>query len=259
METEGGVTRCLGVIADPNKADVVGPIRSCRSYFLNLSVSYSAPLFHCGASDYAENNQYSATESLPSWDHINEKGYGKYFYRDSRGGGYATEHTLFTKGERMANAMADLGYNPTSNEPFTYGYQFAQEVSLDGQSANKIDIYFRGGKNTIMKFDSDLGLYKAYQRGGNWIDGSTGENATFRNILVITAEQTKQGICSFYDLEGTGDGYFALDGKMIPIKWHHDGVSGPFSFTLEDGTPITLGVGKTFCAIIDTGCSVEFE
>lgn len=267
VETEGGITRCVGIMTDPSKADAVGPIRSCRSYFLNLSVSYNAPLFHCGGSIYANANQYSISESVSSWDHLDEKAYSYYYYRDDYRYDvldYAWEHTLFTSGELMTEAMADEGFNPTGDEPVSYGYQFSQAPALDGQTAENVQIRFRGDKTTTMEYDADSGLYLAHQYGEDWIEGATGENAAFRNVLVITAEQsnklTEHGNHSFYALDGSGDGYFAVDGKMIPVKWHHEGVDGPFRFTLEDGTtPITLGIGKTYCAIIDTTGSVTAE
>lgn len=261
VETEGGITRCLGIMTDPSQANAVGPIRSSRSYFLNLSVSYNAPLFHCGGSQYNDNNQYSESGSLASWDHIDQMSNDKYFYREtSRNGSYAFEHTLFTTGERMANAMEAKGYNLTSGEPVSYGYQFSDDVQLDGQNAEKVSITFRGSKNTTMKYDADSGLYKAYQYGSSWVEGSTGKNAAFRNVLVVMATQTKASTGhSFYDLDGTGDGYFAVDGKMVPIKWQHEDANGPFRFTLADGTPITLGIGKTYCAIVSTEGSVKAE
>lgn len=262
-ETEGGITRCVGIMTDPASADAIGPIRSCRTYFLNISVSYNAPLFHCGGSNFADANWYNASESLSSWDHVNEKAYSYYFYRDSyryNTLGYAWEHTLFTSGELMVQAMADQGYDQTSGEPVDYGYRFSQDVALDGQTAGSVNIEFLGGKDTTMVYDADSGLYAAHQNGSNWVEGSTGENATFRNVLVITATQTKaESGHSFYELDGTGDGYFACDGKMIPVKWHHQGVDGPFQFTLADGTPITLGVGSTYCAIVSTSGSVTAE
>lgn len=267
VETEGGITRCVGIMTDPAKAEAVGPIRSCRSYFLNLSVSYNAPLFHCGASVYANNNQYSISDAVKSWDHFDEKAYSNYFYRDEYRYDvldYAWEHTLFTSGELMAEAMEDEGYNPTGKEPVSYGYQFAQEPALDGQAAENIQIRFLGDKTTTMEYDAASGLYLAHQYGEDWIDADTEENVAFRNVLVITAEQSHKlsghGNHSFYELDGSGDGYFAVDGKMIPVKWHHEDAKGPFSFTLEDGTtPITLGVGKTYCAIIDVTGSVTAE
>lgn len=259
VETEGDVTRCLCIMTNPADAKAVGPIRSCRSYFLNLSVSYDAPLFHCGGSKFSDAFQYNDSESLSSWNHIDQMSNGSYFYRESsRQGSYALEHTLFTTGERMLKGMADKGYN--TEEVLDYGYQFSESVELDGQSAEKISITFRGSKNTTMKYDAESGLYKAHQHGNNWIEGSTGENATFRNVLVVITSQTKVGSGhSFYDLDGSGDGYFAVDGKMVPIKWEHEDVNGPFRFTMEDGTPITLGVGKTYCAIINTTGSVKAE
>ena len=258
VETEGGITRCVGILTDPSKAGAIGPIRSCRTYFLNISVSYNAPLFHCGGSFYADNNQYSFTERVDAWDHVNEKAASGYFYRDSNryhNLGYDWEHTLFTSGELMAAAMADRGYNTTTDTPVSYGYQFSDTVALDGQTANTVTVPFRGGKKTIMEYDAESGLYLAHQYGKDWVDGATGENAAFRNILVITSHQfnnlTEAGNHSFYELFGTGNGYFAVDGKMVPVKWHHEALGQPFQFTLEDGTPITLGVGKTYCAVID--------
>lgn len=259
VETEGDVTRCLCIMSNPQDANAVGPIRSCRSYFLNLAVSYDAPLFHCGGSVFSDANQYSSTGSVSSWNHVDQMYNDKYFYRESsRQGSYATEHTLFTTGERMLQGMADKGYN--TDEVLDYGYQFSDTVALDGQNAEKVSITFRGTKNTTMKYDAESGLYKAHQNGSNWVEGSTGENATFRNVLVVMTPQTKVGSGhSFYELGGSGSGYFAVDGKMVPIKWEHEDANGAFRFTLEDGTPITLGVGKTYCAIIDTKGSVKAE
>lgn len=261
VETEGGITRCVGIMTDPASADVVGPIRSCRTYFLNLSVSYNAPLFHCGGSKFADANQYSQTESLSSWDHVNEKAYSSYFYRDNnryKNLGYDWEHTLFTSGELMVKAMENLGYN--TGEVIDYGYQFSDDVQLEGQSANNVTVMFQGDKKTVMEYDAESKLYKAHQYGQDWVDGATGENAAFRNLLVVVTEQTKvKSGHSFYDLDGSGEGYFAVDGQMIPIQWHHDDAEGPFRFTLADGTPITLGVGTTYCAIIGSGGSVTAE
>jgi len=261
VETEGGITRCLGIMTDPGKAGAIGPIRSCRTYFLNLSVSYNAPLFHCGGSKFSDAFQYNQSEKLSGWDHIDQMAADSYFYRESsRSGKYAFEHTLFTNGERMLKAMADRGYDVTGGEPVSYGYLFSSDVELDGQTANTVNIEFLGGKDTSMHYDADTGLYKAHQNGKDWVEGSTGENAAFRNVLIITTSQSKADSGhSFYELDGTGDGWFAVGGKMIPIKWHHKDADGPFRFALEDGTPITLGVGKTYCAIVSTSGEVTAE
>lgn len=261
VETEGGITRCVGIMTDPAKAGSVGPIRSNRTYFLNISVSYGAPLFHCGGSKFVDALQYSQHSSLSGWDHVDEKANSNYYYRDSNrynNQGYAWEHTLFTSGEKMAAAMESKGY--TSDEILDYGYQFSQDIQLEGETADTVTITFRGTKKTLMEYDAASGLYLAHQYGKDWVDGDTGENAAFRNLLVVMAPQTRVDTGhSFYELDGTGDGYFAVNGQMVPVKWSHEDAKGPFQFTLEDGTPITLGVGKTYCAVVGIGGSVSAE
>lgn len=262
VETEGGITRCVGVMTDPAKAGAVGPIRSCRSYFLSLSVGYDAPLFHCGGSIYVDSNQYSISESVASWDHVDEKAASSYFYRDNnryKNLGYAWEHTLFTSGERMVQAMESRGYYNTDAQELSYGYSFSEDVTLEGTSATTVKIPFRGDKVTTMEYDAESGLYLAHQYGKDWVDGDTGKNVAFRNILVINAaqsnKQTSYGNHSFYDMIGTGSGYYAVNGQMVNILWQRDSVNDSYHFTYEDGTPITLGVGKTYCAITDTSCT----
>lgn len=262
VETEGGITRCVGIITDPEKAGAVGPIRSCRSYFLSLSVGYNAPLFHCGGSVYADNNQYSINDAVASWDHVNEKALSSYFYRDSNRYnklGYDWEHTLFTSGERMAKAMDKLGYN--SDEVLSYGYTFSEDASVDGTAASTVKITFLGDKTTTMEYDAESGLYLAHQYGKDWVDGDTNKNVAFRNVLVISAPQSKKqssyGNHSFYDMIGSGSGYFAVGGNMVNIQWHRESVEDAYHFTYADGTPITLGVGTTYCAIVDTTGTVS--
>ena len=264
LETEGDVTRYMAVFSDLSNIGSIGPVRSTRTFFNNIAVSYDAPLIHCGGSDPGLSGHYdSSGDRIDNWNHINEQYNGDYFFRDYDRyySGYSWEHTLFTSGELMAKAMADKGYN--TDEVLDYGYQFSQDVQLDGQAANNVTVQFRGDKKTVMEYNAETGLYEAHQYGKDWVDGATGENAAFRNVLVITTpqsnKQTRHGNHSFYVLDGTGDGYFAAGGQMIPVKWHHEGVDGPFRFTLEDGTPITLGVGKTYCAIIDVSGSVIAE
>jgi hypothetical protein len=44
---EGGIPRFIALF-QKNKAEKVGPIRSARSYFLDISKEYNLPFAHCG-------------------------------------------------------------------------------------------------------------------------------------------------------------------------------------------------------------------
>jgi hypothetical protein len=44
---------------------------------------------------------------------------------------------------------------------------------------------------------------------------------------------------------------------MVPICWSRNSDTDPFAFTMEDGTPLTLGVGNTFVAVTPLSGDVE--
>ena len=61
------------------------------------------------------------------------------------------------------------------------------------------------------------------------------------------------------DVVGSGKGYFACNGQIIPILWSRTSEYDNYVYTLEDGTPLTLGVGKTYVALLPINGHVELE
>ena len=51
-------------------------------------------------------------------------------------------------------------------------------------------------------------------------------------------------------MTGSGEGQFFCGGKCVDIQWNKADRSTPFSYTLADGTPLSLGQGKTYVCII---------
>ncbi len=268
LEVEGGITRCLAVFTDMNANEKIGPVRSARTFFTNISVSYDAPMVHCGGSRAALNGQYDDSgDTVANWEHINEFYNGSYFFRDMdryNYKGYAWEHCLFTSGELMYKCLDARGFTKTDGQPTDYGLTFDDEGgTAGGAAATTVYATFRGDKKTTLTYNTASGLYEAYQYGDEYIDANTGEIMKFRNILILKAEQWSQWdgtySRSFYDLIGEGEGLFACDGKIVPIKWTRPGLRENFRYTLQDGTPITLGVGTTYVAITSTTAVSTYE
>jgi hypothetical protein len=61
------------------------------------------------------------------------------------------------------------------------------------------------------------------------------------------------------ELVGSGEGYFACGGKIIPIKWSCESEGSPILFTLADGTPLELGVGNSYIALAPLKSTVVYE
>ncbi|MBQ8796885.1 MAG: DUF3048 domain-containing protein [Oscillospiraceae bacterium] len=258
IEAEGGITRFLPIFTDLSEVASIGPIRSARTFFNSVAAAYNAPISHCGGSPRGITGYHDLTGSkIPDWEHIDQFTYGdKYYFRDLdryNYQGYAWEHCLFITGESLTKALADLKYQ--NGESWDLGFAFTDEVATEGESATEITVSFLGDKTTDLAYDEATGLYAMRQYNRELIDGTNGEQLAFKNVLVLYAEQSKQRggsyIRSYYDLIGEGEGYFAVDGKMVKIKWSREDVKKPFVYTLEDGSAVEFGVGKTYIGIAD--------
>lgn len=253
VETEGGITRCLAVYTDLTDVASIGPVRSVRTFFNSITAGYGGVVIHCGGSVNGLKGWYSDTTALSDWKHIDQRHNGSFFFRDAsrKAQGYATEHTLFTTGEKLLEALSAKKLVKAENLDF--GMQFEDEVALQGEAAKTVTITFNGKKTTTMTYDAAAGKYKMSQYGGNTVDAGTGEQMAFENVIALYTKQWKihDGYYSrsYYDLIGEGNGYLAIDGVIVPIKWSRESVDKPFVYTLADGTPVTLKAGKTYVAI----------
>ena len=260
LPAEGGVTRMLAVFQDSKDIESIGSIRSLRAYYLKLAQSLDAILVHAGGSDEA----YLDLRST-GWDHIDGV-MGNYsvdpFYRDKSRMQYGTEHSLFATGNGLIDCIEDKGFRLEHEDGFDYGYTFSETAGEQcTETAEYVKVIFNSGKNTSFTYDSETGLYTGYQFGSMYQDGSTEEPMTFTNLVLMSTKMSVydgKGRLSV-ELNGTGSGYFVNGGHYTEIKWSRDGDEG-FRFTLADGTPVDLGIGKSYIAIYDQSSgSVEFE
>lgn len=251
MPHEGGTTRMIGLFSDVSKTDKLGPTRSVRPYLLSVARSYGAILVHAGGSPQG----YSQLKKA-KWDNLDGvqgSNAGKYYKRD-RSRKVDSWHTMYITGENILQYTKERKLNNQLSEMADFGLKFREDIALDGDNATNLTISFRKDAKKVSQFTyhKDSGDYTMSQLGSNYVDGNTGKEVHFENILVL---QTKVGVLDDYgrlyqELEGLdGKGYYCNGGKMISILWSRDDAQDPFQFTDTDGNPITLGVGKTYIAV----------
>ncbi len=269
-EGGGSITRCLAVFSDLRGAEKIGPVRSARTYFINLARMYDAIFVHCGASPFATDE----LNELKDFSAINQMKNGAYFYRDQArlDAGYAREHTLFTSGESLLECIDKRGFSLEHTYAQDFAPAFSTDAAPDGETAQTIEARFNGngGKATVMTYDAETGCYYGEQRwrGGNTYsivsplaDETTGESVPFRNVLLLYVNITYSTNSShvFTEQTGTGTGYYACGGKIVPIRWSRDSLDEPFTFTLSDGTELTQGIGKSYVALLPAGSPVTYQ
>ena len=262
---EGGVTRCVAVFGDISDVEKVGSIRSARKYFVDLARGYDAAYVHAGGSTEAD----TYLSWLKGMD-LNAGLSATHFYRDQwrLNNGYSLEHTLFSSGQKILSFAATQGVSTTLSAEKTYGMTFAQNPGFTGQSGQKLTVYFHMNgsptaytKKTALTYNPESGNYDAAQHGGSYVDGNTWKTVSFRNVVVMRCSTSVQSGSQLLTIQttGSGTGYFACDGKMIPIRWSRSSVTAPIQFTYENGQPVEFGIGSTYIAVVPNGASVVTE
>jgi hypothetical protein len=251
----GTETRMLAIYTNLNFDERVGTVRSARTYSVSLSAAFDAIFVHCGGSRFA--NKKISQMNYPSYDQFYN---ADYFYRDpSRiSAGYASEHTLVTEGKLLQQGLETKDWDLTAPEDISYGFTFSDEADLGGAAAQTVTIqyYNKDGKYTIMSYNKNDGMYYGvqswYKKQGAVADGNTGDQVPYKNVLVLKTKVThdSDGSHVYMDLTGEGNGFLARDGQYVAIKWFRATENDPFTFTLEDGSPVTFGVGKTFVSVL---------
>ena len=256
---EANITRCLGIFSDASDVAKVGSIRSARTYLISLATSYNALLVHAGASCFASDDL-----AYTGYDHLDGGYYPEYFYRDQDrlNNGYALEHTLFVSGPDIYECAQKHDVDMSVAEDREYGLHFAEDGTPDGEKAEQITVDFlSGSKTTTMTYNAEKGMYYGTEYGLDFVDGNSDDLVGFKNVFVIHAETwTKDdGYHRAADLTGEGDGWYACGGKIIPIRWHRDGDSEPFTYTLADGTPLEQGIGRSYIAVVPISGQVDYQ
>ena len=254
IEAEGGITRMMALFSDISNVPSVGSIRSLRPYYLSIAMTYDAIMLHGGGSPDA----YKDLKSY-DYDHLDGVKDGTamsvMFYRDPSRGTYGSEHTLFLKGDQVQTMVDRYEFRKTHEEGFSNGLRFSQDAAaVCTDDAASVRVSFNSSKTMSFTYHPETGVYTGVQYSSPYADGATGEEVPFSNVLVISAESHVYADKGRIEVAivGSGTGYFCTGGKYVPITWSRPTVEDPFTYTTQDGTPISFTPGKTYCAVIDT-------
>lgn len=253
MLINDGATRGLAMFADPSGVTSVGSIRSARYNFVDICEAYDAILAHAGGSSHVMSKVYNC--GIDNMDAIEP-----YFFRDYDRyyGGFDWEHCLFITGDGLIECAEDMGYRTTTEEERDYGLVFSQGATPKGETADEIYFHFWSNSRAMM-YNADTGRYEFWQYGEPSMDGLSGDVESFKNVLLLQMDVYNSDIYHVADLDGTGDGYYACNGKIVPIRWHHEDEYEPFTFTLTDGTPLQMDVGNSYIGFIPLEDEISWE
>lgn len=260
---EGGITRMMAVFQDLSKVDKIGSIRSARHYYVEMAMGHDAVYLHAGGSPQA----YTLINSgaIASVDGVKGGISNDVFYRDQdriHSAGY--EHSMFTTGERITKYVGTASsIRHDHYEGYNYPQTFVEDATpANGKEATLIRAAFTSSKKTSFQYDAATGLYGVYEYGSTYIDGNSNEQVFVKNVLCLLTDVSVIPGDTAGRLNvrttGEGKGYFACGGKYVEINWSRKDANSPMSYTLADGTPLSLNVGNSYVCVLSKNASVTW-
>jgi len=266
---EGGITRMMAVFQSLDEVGALGSVRSARPYYVELAAGLDAIFIHAGGSDDA----YSAIKKhgVFNIDGVNGPYGGTMFYRDAqRKKSAGFEHSLFTDETRIQTLLSGslAKMRQTHKDGYSLPLTFSNDAApTNGQSANNISVKYSYYKTGQFAYDPQSEAYlvshQVDKQTGPYVDGNNDLQVAVTNVLILQTDvKAIKGDSAgrlTVRLTGTGTGWFACGGQVIPITWAKDSAADPLRFTTANGQPLTLGVGKSYINIVGSDATVTFE
>jgi hypothetical protein len=272
---EGGITRFLSIFYC-NTAEIVGPVRSARTYFLDFVSEYGTdPLYvHVGGA-----NQPGPADALSQiedygWAGVNDLNQFSIgfptFWRDYDRLGHpaATEHTMYSSTEKLLKFAVTSRKLTIENEdgtPWTKNfipYTFKDDASLSQRPASQtvhLEFWTTDPAYAVdWIYDPATNLYKRNNGGVAHIDRNTNMQLTTKNIAVLSMIETnandgyENNQHLLYGTEGSGKANIFMDGKQIKGTWEKDSRTARTLLFDSTGSSIKFDRGTIWFEIIPT-------
>lgn len=247
----GRITRFMCLVKDWGKIEQFGSVRSARVTNCILTAEWNAVLCHDGGP--YEISDFSTRLALPEVDHLS----GVFSRVDN---GKAREFTEYICTGDLQKFIDDKSISRNYNQFYTGDhFKFAASdpmsynTYLDVKDAGSvIKLPFEHNGSTL-KYNSSTQKYEYSEYGRPHVDGATGQQLTFDNIILQRAEfhHYGEGYLMYYII-GNGEGYYIADGKCAQIYWAKDIVDETQNTQFVDpyGQPVVLKAGKTYIGIV---------
>ena len=251
---EGAITRLMGLFENYDNLDKIGSVRSCREYFVYTALEFDAIYMHFGQAAYAL--------SLLEEDYVNNlNGLGEAgdtcFYRTTD---RKAPHNVYTSAKGIEAGIKKLGYREDHYDGYKGKFKFCD---LDKEVTNEggIEITHMEPKYRINKpwfdYNPETKKYERFQYDGPHIDGLTGEQLAYDNVIFQYNFWTQLDEKDYlaFDCHSGGSFQYFTHGKMVMGTWQREMNEDNYNMSAiryydADGNELVINNGKTFVCVI---------
>src|SRR5690606_16527982 len=234
MLAEGDVTRFLALYQS-ELPESIGPIRSARSYFVDIAKGLDAFYIAHGYSPEAK----SMLERRVV-DNINGMHYdGTYFKRSST---RVAPHNSYISGENVKAGAEKTGTSLLYQKKVSYPFYEAEDNVKIGITANEVSMKYNnsGSFNSQYVYNAETNQYKRYSANVETIDYETNESIELANILFFEMPHRIVDNAGRREITitGSGNAYVAQAGMIREVKCKN--ADGLLVAVEEDGSEVKL-------------------
>ncbi|MPZ15736.1 MAG: DUF3048 domain-containing protein [Chloroflexi bacterium] len=239
---EGGITRFLALYATQD-AEVVGPVRSARHYFVYWANEYNAPLVNIGWSPQA-----GAAINATGIRSIDETRGSQGFWRTRD---RAAPHNAYIS---TAGARSGLGDQVQAGSFGGLAYKTNQSP-YRGTAVDTASVTY-GGWNYVVEWKYESGSdewIRSMERAPH-VDAASGEPIRASNVLMQWVDSwpipgDTEGRLEF-DQVGRGRIIALVDGVAVEGVWSKPSLEDPTQYQDLEGNPIRLNAGPTWIQVL---------
>ncbi|SDP96839.1 Protein of unknown function [Litchfieldia salsa] len=247
---EGDVTRFFAIYQS-EKPEVIGPVRSAREYYIDLSIGYDAFFVAHGWSIDAERELQANVV-----DNINGMIYdGSLFLRDSS---RVAPHNSYISYENIKKGADLKGYSFESTVPKLPFLSEEEVAGLQGSEAKNVRVAYSSREifAATYTYNEQTETYDRYSNGEQTVDRETEAPVSLDNVFIV--EMTHEVIDDVgrrrIDMTSGGKGLLLQKGISQEVEWENqDGRILP----VLNGDSVGFVPGKTWINIIPSNPGIS--
>ncbi len=248
---EGGITRFLAVYLH-KKSDSIGPVRSVRDYFAEMTKGYEAIISHCGGSPAG----YQAIKDLKLDDLDEFANQGAYRRSSKR----RRPHNLYTSTAELRLQAKVRKFDDVAD---FIPFDFKDDASFEERPLEMVaKINFSSPKFLVeYEYDRTSNSFLRNMDGKPHRDLGSGKQLKVKNILIQVTSIKVVDEVGRVKVTSTGRGlaYALLDGKVIEGKWVRNSLSDMIEFFDLNGERVELNRGQIWIETVSSKDMFSFE
>lgn len=253
---EGNITRLMMITQNYDGLEKIGPVRSCREYYVYFAKEYEAAYVHFGKSILA-----AELLSKPVSNSMDGNDGWCSFYRSTD---RKAPHNAYTTTEGILGSMdkkkISVDLPADFKQPLAFNEYDDKQIELEkGTECTSFKPGYTYNKPEF-KYNKEDGLYYRYQFDSEHVDMETGEQLAFKNILVKYVDSHLfDNYTPVLNLEGKGEGLYITNGRAVEVTWEKSSEFGATKYYYADGSEVVLNQGKVMVCVIPNGSKSGVE